>query len=60
MYEMFKLAFRQETTSRTGTLYSFSDFENVVTVNDAECAGYPFTRKMNENVRIWELVHEDR
>jgi hypothetical protein len=50
MYEMFKLAFRQETTSRTQTLYSFSNFENVVTVNDAEYAGYPLTCKVDENV----------
>jgi hypothetical protein len=54
---MFKLVFRQETISRIQTLYSFSNRKNVVTVN---VAGYPFKHKVDENVWIWEAVHEDR
>lgn len=57
MYEMIKLVFGQEAMSRSQTLYSFYNCKNVVIVN---VVGYPFTRKVDENEWIWELVHEDR
>jgi hypothetical protein len=48
---MFKLAFKEETMSRSQTFYCFSKFKSAVTsTNDAEHSGHPTTYKMDENV----------
>jgi hypothetical protein len=49
--KMFKLAFREETSSRTQTFYWFLKFKSGVTsTNDAEHSGCPSMNKMAENV----------
>jgi hypothetical protein len=48
MYEMLKLAFGDETVSRTLALVWFSNFKSAVTsLNNAECSGHPSMSSMD-------------